>query len=473
MPRSPAPLSSRPGESDRTTLEDPAARSIPRFNHPQPETLLEALREQIACGEQERDVLLDAITVAAQFVTDASGAALAMRRDGVVTCVGRSGDIAPERGSRVSEESGFSGECLREGRTLRCDDTESDARVEAEVCRALGIRSIAAVPVRSSEATVGVLETFSSVAHAFSDEHLAFLSSLAGLVEMACAAEPAFKAEAAASTLDETPIVAEPRLTSAFWAKPEWWQQKKFRYAAIAGAVAVLLLSIGGWRWWSAPSREVKAQTQTQAVPALQDRATVIDVLGSAPVPSGKPDAGRSASRESSGVKPPLVQASSKELDEVPVVRRFDAEAQTPVANVKVERFPAETTSEPEPEPQIAGVGHSGEALSGLVATTAAIPSLGVPISQGVTAPVVERRVMPRYPAQALAVRMEGVVVLQAWVNESGRVDQVDLVSGPQALGQAAMEAVREWKYRPAMLNGKPVRTETRITINFQASTAR
>jgi TonB family protein len=55
----------------------------------------------------------------------------------------------------------------------------------------------------------------------------------------------------------------------------------------------------------------------------------------------------------------------------------------------------------------------------------------------------------------------------------TGTRDQVTLVSGNPELGQAAIKAVRDWCYRPALVNGKPVRTETQITINFQASATR
>jgi protein TonB len=100
------------------------------------------------------------------------------------------------------------------------------------------------------------------------------------------------------------------------------------------------------------------------------------------------------------------------------------------------------------------------------------MPTLGVPVPQGVTV-VPERRVPPTYPAQALSQRLEGAVVLQAFVDVNGRVDQVTLLSGPPLLGRAAIDAVKRWHYRPSLLNGKPVRAETRITINFQAAGSR
>ena len=172
MSYSPAPTPPWPGESDSPSLSKSShARTETDSDPVEHESVLEALREQVVAGEQDTEVLLDAITVAAQIVTAASGSALGMRRDGFVTCVGRSGETAPEIGARLNEESGISGECLRTGRTLRCADTETDPRVDAEVCRVLRIRSIATVPVRSNNATVGLLEVFSTEPRAFADEH--------------------------------------------------------------------------------------------------------------------------------------------------------------------------------------------------------------------------------------------------------------------------------------------------------------
>ena len=104
--------------------------------------------------------MLRAIAEAAQELTLASGTALAMQRDGHIICVGRSGETAPALGARLSIDSGISGECLRTGKMLRCDDTEKDQRVDPEVCRKMRLRSVAAVPLFGRHGTIGVLEAF-------------------------------------------------------------------------------------------------------------------------------------------------------------------------------------------------------------------------------------------------------------------------------------------------------------------------
>jgi hypothetical protein len=75
--------------------------------------------------------------------------------------------------------SGFSGECVRTGRTLRCDDTETDALVDRQSCRALGIRSMLAVPIGAAEKTIGLIEVFSAQPNAFTDNDSATLQRFA------------------------------------------------------------------------------------------------------------------------------------------------------------------------------------------------------------------------------------------------------------------------------------------------------
>ena len=80
------------------------------------------LRKMIASDAQPTDTILGTIAVAAHSLTGATGAAVAMPRDGTVICVGRSGETAPELGDRLNLDSGISGECLRTGVIMRCDD---------------------------------------------------------------------------------------------------------------------------------------------------------------------------------------------------------------------------------------------------------------------------------------------------------------------------------------------------------------
>ncbi|HEV3510880.1 MAG TPA: GAF domain-containing protein [Candidatus Sulfotelmatobacter sp.] len=108
-----------------------------------------------------------------------AGAAIALAEHGPMMCRASVGSGGPPLGTRVDVNSGFTGECIREGKALRCDDAESDSRVAAEICRRLGIRSIAAAPIRYQRDVVGLLEVFSPQTFAFDEGDLAILERLA------------------------------------------------------------------------------------------------------------------------------------------------------------------------------------------------------------------------------------------------------------------------------------------------------
>ena len=105
--------------------------------------------------------------------------------DRTMICQASSGASAPPVGVNLQVGSGFSGECVRSGKLLRCDDTESDPRVDRQSCRALGIRSMVAAPVRKLEKVVGLLEVFSAEPGAFSENDSAVLQRLAETIQAA------------------------------------------------------------------------------------------------------------------------------------------------------------------------------------------------------------------------------------------------------------------------------------------------
>ncbi len=104
---------------------------------------------------------------------------------GTMLCRASSGPSAPPVGVTLQVGSGFSGECVRTGKLLRCDDTETDERVDRQSCRALGIRSMIAVPLRIGAKVVGLLEVFSLQSNAFSENDSAVLQRLAETIQAA------------------------------------------------------------------------------------------------------------------------------------------------------------------------------------------------------------------------------------------------------------------------------------------------
>jgi TonB family protein len=76
-------------------------------------------------------------------------------------------------------------------------------------------------------------------------------------------------------------------------------------------------------------------------------------------------------------------------------------------------------------------------------------------------------RVEPEYPAEARTQHIQGVVVLDVQIGQDGAVHKIALVEGDPVLAEAAVQAVRQWKYRPSIVDGQPVEMQTRITIRF------
>jgi TonB family protein len=110
-------------------------------------------------------------------------------------------------------------------------------------------------------------------------------------------------------------------------------------------------------------------------------------------------------------------------------------------------------------------------ALSKLVTTDGVLPKpapSSVRVSQGVSQGLIVKRVAPVYPSVALQLRKQGSVDLLATINKDGAITAVKLLSGDTTFAKAAVDAVRQWKYRPYLLNGEPVEIQTQITINFR-----
>jgi periplasmic protein TonB len=93
-----------------------------------------------------------------------------------------------------------------------------------------------------------------------------------------------------------------------------------------------------------------------------------------------------------------------------------------------------------------------------------------VRISQGVTKGLLVHRVEPAYPPLARAARVQGDVLLSAVISVNGEIENLQLISGHPMLVPAAISAVKQWRYKPYLLNGQPVEVETQINVIFTLS---
>lgn len=94
-------------------------------------------------------------------------------------------------------------------------------------------------------------------------------------------------------------------------------------------------------------------------------------------------------------------------------------------------------------------------------------PTSPVRLHSGMAAPRKTRDVMPTYPAMARTVRVQGIVILEAVIDSSGRVESARVLRSISLLDEAALEAVRQWRFEPARLNGQPVPVVMTVTVNF------
>ena len=119
--------------------------------------------------------------------------------------------------------------------------------------------------------------------------------------------------------------------------------------------------------------------------------------------------------------------------------------------------------------------GQMGGVIGGIISSTpVAVPKVATPqrvrVSQGVSQGLLIRKVQPTYPPLARQARIQGSVVLQAQISKDGAIENLRLVSGHPMLAPAAIEAVKQWRYKPYFLNGEPVEVETQVTVIFSLS---
>ena len=143
----------------------------PRPSYTDTLAAVSAVQREVEALGADLTQALQLIAIRAQALVRASGAAVALKtsQTDFMECCASAGPDAPPVGARLQVGSGFSGECVKSGIALRCEDTELDARVDREACRALGIRSILAVPVQIGQKSIGIIEAFSREPNTFAE----------------------------------------------------------------------------------------------------------------------------------------------------------------------------------------------------------------------------------------------------------------------------------------------------------------
>lgn len=455
----------------RAALQAPPAAppSEPRRNAA-PTLDAEALQREMAARGLEREAALAYLAERTRELAGASGVAIALGPAQEMMCRASAG-AAPPVGVRVQSESGLSGECVRTGLLVRCDDTQTDARVDAEVCRQLDLRSAVLVPIVEAGKLRGVFEIFSNRPHAFSSDDIRRFEQVAALIarfvrEPAVAPAPPPDPVAATPTAAAKPVppvtaeVAEEP-AAEMYIEPESepvenvrsWSDLKLstlprRYVLLAGAAVVL--AVGTWaivRYsrWTHPAAVPAAIAATPAPPALETVAPA----ATAPVVPAVP-VKQDPARQEKEAKPQTSPATTVVADE----------------DLQVRQLPTTTSSASQGEAVVPPLVATAGALPQF-AMPAATPAQPRPPSTGVVPGRLVRRVNPVYPELARRTRIAGMVQLTAIVRPDGKVGAVQVVSGNALLVRAAVDAVRQWRYEPFRLNGSPVQAEVTVRLDF------
>lgn len=524
--------------SDRDPSHERRVGGSDNLSRIDPNASLSSVKDLIAAGERRLEPILRTITDVALRLTGASGAALAMWKEGAMVCRARSGSTAPALGAQLSAETGISGACLRSGKIQHCVDTENNPLVDAEVCRSLGLRSIAVLPIQGWRGVNGILEVFSTTPGAFTDEHIDLLMQLAALAERARASQPHGASPAApkrpAATEKTQPsglLPASDRVGDVALAVVGS-RSRPFVLTAIA-LVSISLLALVIWLGWSGPAEAdgkphpVTSESRDSASlkPAAVSSATE-HLPGSqlASQPSSSPTLNRSPGndpiwRPDPGGQPlfptggkPSAGAPVKFAGKVDVLTdkrastgrasatgsltdrtnstpdASDKIADNVAANVVVVHENSATVTGSRGDsrsnsnasdaalnenaqslpPQIPEGETNRSALNGVLSAKASLPSLTAPVSVGVSGGKLVHRVAPDYPVEARLLRQGGTVILAATVMEDGTVGSVRVIDGPPVFAKPAVEAVKQWRYKPFELDGKPVKNEIGITLHFK-----
>lgn len=245
----------------------------------------------------------------------------------------------------------------------------------------------------------------------------------------------------------------------------------------LAIAAVVVVAAALGYFGWTKFGETNASQTQTVALQPASAQPSAVAPSANTPEsvnPATKPSSTASSTPQPgkpsalAGTAPPIKIAADPE----PLIKKAEA---TPI-RVKSEPGGSRVqkpSDEPAQVPNPLGLASSNDqSISKLVASApAAMPkaNLGtLRISQGVAQGMVIKRVQPVYPRSAMTMHVQGTVQLEAIISKEGAITNLKVLKGDAVLGRAAMDAVRQWRYKPYYLDGLPVEIDTQITVNFK-----
>ena len=406
------------------TLPDPSPRQSPhgqtrssssndsQFSF----TELTRLLGQHGAGSGSEDLALDILLheVASQACseTNAAGAAIALLRSGEFVCRATAGKHTPDLGCHLSDDSGLSGACIQSREVQRCNDSETDTRVDAAACRRLGVRSVVVVPLLLEREVIGVLEAFSPHPNIFNDADIRALLTLSRRI-MDTMIVPSEKEESDSPSMLLAGDEATPPPNRDPW-------------ITVLGVLILIVALLLGWvlghRGISRTVEGDKAQSNA-SVPTKSD------------VPAN--------------------ETSSSVTSTQSVARDVPAVATT------IQKAPATN-------PGGLVVYENGKLVFQVKPTPGDQHPIAVQVPPSAVNSFLVDRVEPQYPELARQAHIQGAVVLQVEVNEKGTVQELRALSGDTQLVMAAAEAVRQWRFKPYAPRGEALDFQTQVTVDFK-----
>ncbi len=297
----------------------------------------------------------------------------------------------------------------------------------------------------------------------------------------------------AVKTESSSYVGSEPSFTfgGANVAEKSGGGSKKMFFGVAAAVLVAAALYFGWTKFHGTTSPQESTQTQTtppvpvpetakpstsQPVPTAKPSASVPSTAAS--VPNSQPDAvatkspAAAAPETASDDYVPAPSATKPSGSAVPATSK-PAEAPLMVKAGKASVVHAKPAAPDTPAPDMSAIATAGAGAPppnlGSGAGTELHPVLQtIHISQGVSQGLLIKKVQPVYPRNALFMHLEGSVELMATISKSGDISHVKVLSGDSQLTRAAADAVKQWKYKPYLLNGEPVEIQTQVTINFK-----
>ena len=418
------------------------------------------------------EVVLNEIVEQACLATGASGAAIVLERGGEWVCRASAGVNAPQLGARLNAEAGLSGACVRSRTWQRCADAQGDPRADIEACRSLGVRSVIILPLLQSDRLAGLFEVFSSRPSAFAERDELTLEALSHRVlkNLARASEPPL-AEASpdeAVPAQATSLMAENiagnvssgnngTVSDAHSRLPESSPLQATNGAAAGRMINAITWILGAVVFAVAILLTVRVvQRMGGGKAARATSPAAVSSFSSRAENLSESRTGESAASPASGNKSaePGASASGSVVPGSRASRSADSSA--PAGSLLVYENGKEVFRMP------ANVEQGGQTSSAMEAAKV------LEVSSAVAEGSLLHRVEPEYPEQARQQRLQGTVVLDVRTGRDGGIQEVKLMSGERLLANSAIAAVKQWRFKPLVVNGQAVEMETKVTLNFR-----